>query len=167
MTTLTIRHERPPAATFATPRASRGVDAEVPFRGGIDGSFAPAFEVREYADHFEFQVDVPGVRAADLAVFVALSWVTVSGRRRQPADPPDCLGYRTYERGFGRFWRSFHLSPSVTSSGARGELRDGVLALFVPKGGDATLADDEPGEQPTQQSARSPGASGKRRRPSN
>lgn len=133
MTNLTIREEKPPEATFHTPRATFGQDATSPFRGGIDGSFAPAFEVREYLDHFEFEVDVPGVGASELAVFIAGGWVTVAGGRKQPADSSCCLGYRSYERGFGTFWRAFRLTPGVTSSGARAELRDGVLVMSVPK----------------------------------
>jgi HSP20 family protein len=134
MTTLHIQAKRPPASTLRTPRRTVGVEAGAEYQGGIDGSFAPAFEVREYADHFEFQVDVPGVRAKELAVFISEGWVTVMGGRKPKADSPDCSGYRAYERGFGAFWRAFQLSPNVTSTGAQADLGDGVLTLLVPKG---------------------------------
>jgi HSP20 family molecular chaperone IbpA len=133
MTTLAIRRRRPPELIFGTAHSTLSIDAQAPFQGGIDGTFAPAFEVREYGDHFEFQVDVPGVRPPDLAVFIAGGWVTVAGRRIQPPDPKDCARYVTHERAFGSFWRAFHLSPPVATSGARADLSDGVLLLSVPK----------------------------------
>ena len=133
MTTLTIRPKRPPKLTFRTPQSTLSRDAQSPFQGGIDGTFAPAFEVREYGDRFEFEVDVPGLGPRDVSVFIAGGCVTIAGRRSHPDDPKDCVRHCTYERGFGSFWRAFRLSPNVTSSGARAELCDGVLMLSVPK----------------------------------
>jgi HSP20 family molecular chaperone IbpA len=133
MSKLTIQTRNPPDAVFQTPCATLNGDLFGQLRGGVDGSFAPAFEVREHRDHFEFEVDVPGVRPADLAVFIAGGWVTITGQRGETPDSSDCLGYRAYERGFGRFWRAFRLWPSVTSAGARADIHGGVLTLFVPK----------------------------------
>lgn len=129
MTRIEIRQTVPPREILATTRATvPTVGAR--FAGGIEGSFAPSFEIEEQARRFVVRADVPGVAPADLSIFIANDWVTVCGRREEEAPSAN---YRTYERTFGSFWRAFRLQPGVVSTGSRAVLERGVLTVFVPK----------------------------------
>lgn len=132
MPAVPIQLETPPDALLGC-GATFEAEVHESVRGGVDGSFAPAFEIREYRDRFEFEIDVPGLSESDLAVFITAGWVTIAGQRPRVPDSGECLGYRASERGNGTFWRAFRLSPRVTATGARATLERGVLSLSVPK----------------------------------
>ena len=131
MTQIEIQQTTPPREILETPcTTARGLDTR--YAGGIDGSFAPTFEIQEHALHFLLKADVPGVAPEDLSIFVENDWITVCGRR---LEEPACANYRAYERTFGSFWRAFRVLPSVTATGSWALLERGVLTLFVPKRG--------------------------------
>ncbi len=131
--TRVIVHKHAPPSTIYETAISTGPMA--PFSrsgGGVDGSFAPPFEVRERDDCFELEADVPGVKASDLRIFVHGNVVTISGQRSaRPAS--DNSTYQAYERTYGTFWRAFRLLPGIRSVGVRAGLSDGVLTLSLPK----------------------------------
>lgn len=129
MTRIEIQQTLPPREVLATTRA-RMPDFDARFAGGIDGSFAPSFEVQEQARRFVVKADVPGVAPANLSIFIANGWVTICGRR---IDDSPAADYRTYERTFGSFWRAFRLRSGIAAMGSRAVLERGVLTLFVPK----------------------------------
>ena len=129
MTQIEIQQRLPPRKVLATTRAAPH-DLNAGFAGGIDGSFAPSFEIREEAQRFVVRADVPGVDPAALSIFIADDWVTVCGGR---VDESPAANYRIYERTFGSFWRAFRLQPGVVALGAWAMLERGVLTLSVPK----------------------------------
>lgn len=130
MTHINVSRSRPPEeilqGLLVQPAAARVASA-----GGRDGSFAPAFEVREYIDHFAIKADVPGVRSRELSLFVENDWVIVVGRRLTDESLVP-MAYRAYERTFGAFWRAFRLSPGIVPA-ARASLQSGVLTVLLPK----------------------------------
>jgi HSP20 family protein len=131
MTQIEIQQTTPPREILETPcTTARGLDTR--FAGGIDGSFAPTFEIQEHELHFLLKADVPGVAPEDLSIFVENDWITVCGRR---LEEPACANYRAYERTFGSFWRAFRVLPSVTATGSWAQLERGVLTVFIPKRG--------------------------------
>lgn len=137
MTRLQIQQTMPPREVLATPR-SVGGDFVAPFAGGIDGCFAPSFEVQEHAQGFVILADLPGVLPRDVAIFVKNSWLTIYGRREQQGSAP---AYHAFERTFGSFWRAFRLLPGITAEGSRATLERGILKVVVPKSGVARAFD--------------------------
>lgn len=135
MAHVAIQRHVPPDFVYQTPRSTGRMDPFARFGGGVDGSFAPAFEVREKKDCFELEADVPGVKSSDLHIFIHGNLVTIRGERSQrPAG--DDMVYRTYERTYGVFWRAFRLFPGINCVGARADLTNGVLTLILPKAND-------------------------------
>lgn len=110
-----------------------------PFREGMlaplfdrDAGLAPAFEVKETKDAFEFRVDVPGILAKDLEVKMTDNRLMISGKREaEKSDKGDT--YYTYERSYGSFSRSFIVPEGVNGDAIRADLKDGVLAVVLPK----------------------------------
>jgi HSP20 family protein len=95
-------------------------------------TFAPAFEVKETTDAYQFKADVPGIKEADIDVSVTGNRLTITGKRdAEKEDKNDT--YYTYERSYGSFTRTFTLPEGVDAAAVRADLKDGVLAISVPK----------------------------------
>jgi HSP20 family protein len=95
-------------------------------------NFAPAFEVKETKDAFIFKADIPGVKENDLEVSVTGDRLVISGKREEEKKEENETVY-TWERSYGAFTRSFMLPQGVDTAHARAELKEGVLALVLPK----------------------------------
>lgn len=94
-------------------------------------SFAPALDVFEYADRYEFRFDVPGVAKGDLKVGLENGVLTVEGERKAPELPEEASG--RCERWTGKFSRSLTLPENADAASVEAKLADGVLALTVKK----------------------------------
>ena len=95
-------------------------------------TFIPSFEVKETKDAYLFTADVPGVKESDLEISLSGNRLTVSGKREaEKREQTDT--YYTYERTYGDFTRSFTLPDGIDTENVRADLKEGVLALSVPK----------------------------------
>jgi HSP20 family protein len=106
-----------------------------PFRSSLGdggGSFQPAFDVKETKDAYVVRVDLPGVREGDIEVSVTGNTLTVSGKREQE-NREENEQYFALERSYGTFMRTLTLPDGANLDDVRAELKDGVLALAVPK----------------------------------
>jgi HSP20 family protein len=99
-------------------------------------AFTPAFDVRETKDAFVIKADLPGFREQDIDVNVTANRLTVSGKREaERVEKADT--YYCSERSHGSFTRSFTLPDGVETEQIQAELKDGILALQVPKSAEA------------------------------
>ncbi len=95
-------------------------------------SLAPAFDVKETKDGYEFKADVPGIHEKDLEVTMTGNRLTVSGKRdAEKEDKTD--RYHAYERTYGSFMRSFTLPDGADVDRLNASLEKGVLSITVPK----------------------------------
>src|ERR1700689_900082 len=78
-------------------------------------AWVPAVDVHEYADRFEFYVDVPGIDPSKVELTLEGGVLTLSGQRAEPG--PSKRGdeplYQRTERGQGHFYRRFVLPDTV------------------------------------------------------
>jgi HSP20 family protein len=95
-------------------------------------AFAPSFEVRETKDAYVFKADVPGVAEKDLDIQMTGNILAISGERKQESVQQG-ERYFAYERGYGRFSRSFSLPEGADGEHVTADVKDGVLTLRVPK----------------------------------
>jgi HSP20 family protein len=106
----------------------RDLEGGVPFEPG----FIPTFDVAETNDAYLFRADMPGVKEEDLEVSLTGNRLTVSGKReREQVD--ESSQYYASERSYGMFSRSFTLPEGIDSDQVKAELKNGVLALTIPK----------------------------------
>lgn len=125
-----------------------------PFLGGRGGeqalAWVPEFEVKETKDGYVFKADLPGVKESDLDISLSGNRLTVCGRR-EAEEKQEGETFYAYERSYGSFTRSFTLPDDVAADDVRAELKDGVLALVVPR---------RPEQQPRKIALKSQGTTG-------
>ncbi len=93
----------------------------------------PLVDIRESAESYHIDVEVPAVASEDLSVTVAEGVLRVSGERRSAvSDDGHNRTHRT-ERRYGRFERSFSLPEDADPEAISAESRDGVLYLSIAK----------------------------------
>lgn len=112
--------------------------------------FAPALDVSESAEAYHLELAVPGLRAEDLELTFEQGVLTIQGEVRREV-PTDQRTYHRVERHIGRFRRAVSLPGRVDAEGIRATLREGVLAIEVPKAADVkprriTVAVDAAGQ---------------------
>ncbi len=94
--------------------------------------FDAAFEVKETKDAYAFKADVPGIKENDISINLTGNRLTVSGKREEEKKQ-ESETYFSYERSYGSFTRSFTLPEGIDADKVSASLRDGVLAITVPK----------------------------------
>jgi len=101
----------------------RGLNAQ-PFQVAVD--------IREEDDAFFVDAEVPGLSADEVKVDVEKNVLTIRGERKVEKDEEQGKFTRV-ERRYGSFSRSFSLPDTVDADHISADLRDGVLALRLPK----------------------------------
>ncbi|HUK90375.1 MAG TPA: Hsp20/alpha crystallin family protein [Blastocatellia bacterium] len=96
------------------------------------GAWTPAVDVYEDENTFIIKLELPEIKREDVKVTLDKNVVTVSGERRlENEEKRD--HYHRVERNYGRFFRSFTLSPNANVEAISAEFKEGVLRLSVPK----------------------------------
>ena len=94
--------------------------------------FRLAVDIREEPAAFVLEAEVAGLKPEDVKVDVDKNVLTISGERSARTEAED-EGYRRVERRYGRFSRSFTLPETVDADAIGADLKDGVLAVTLPK----------------------------------
>jgi len=137
---------------MAQPQGLRNLLIQDPFRGLFDfqrralsdaiqnldsegaavGAWTPAVDIFEDENSFVIKLELPEIKREDVKVTLDKNVLTISGERRlENEEKRD--HYHRVERSYGRFFRSFTLSPNTNMEGISAEFKDGVLRLSVPK----------------------------------
>jgi HSP20 family protein len=101
-------------------------------RGLSKQAFQVAVDIREEDDAFYVDAEVPGLAAEDVKVDIEKNVLTLSGERKVEKEEVDGT-YRRVERQYGSFTRSFTLPETVDTENITADLKEGVLALRLPK----------------------------------
>jgi HSP20 family protein len=96
------------------------------------GTWAPAVDLREEADSFILQADLPGVKKDDIEINVENSVLTIRGERRFEQEVKKET-YHRIERAYGKFTRAFTLPSRVKAEGITANYKDGTLEVVIPK----------------------------------
>jgi HSP20 family protein len=91
-------------------------------------------DVREDADHFYVEAELPGFKKDDIDITMENQQLTISAERKeeqkQEGEKGDLL---LHERRYSRFLRSFTLPPTVDEQTVNAKLADGVLTITLNK----------------------------------
>jgi HSP20 family protein len=92
----------------------------------------PPVDIKEEENAYTFELDVPGLSADDLEVELHDGVLTVRGAREEEATE-EHRGYIRTERHHGKFVRQFRVPTAAKPDELQASVKDGVLALYVPK----------------------------------
>jgi HSP20 family protein len=91
-------------------------------------------EVRETANAYQVQAELPGVRKDDIQVQIDGNRVSISAEvKREAADKPDSERVLRSERFYGQLARSFALASEIDDKQASARFEQGILTLTLPK----------------------------------
>jgi HSP20 family protein len=100
--------------------------------GLIPSAWRPMTDIYETKDAYVFKVELPGFRKEDIKVEFANETLTLRGERKQEDETKNENCHRL-ERSYGMFERSFTIPKNVDPKKIDATLKDGVLALTIPK----------------------------------
>lgn len=93
-----------------------------------------AVDVREDADHFYVEAELPGFRKEDVDVTLENQQLTIAAERKEEQEQKGDKGeLLLHERRYNRFLRSFTLPPTVDDQTVNAKLQDGVLRITLNK----------------------------------
>jgi HSP20 family protein len=95
-------------------------------------AYIPPVDVREEADRFLVEADLPGVAPADIEVTAEKGVLTIRGERKNEKRE-QAAGYERVERVSGSFTRRFALPENVQADAIRARFNHGVLEVSIPK----------------------------------
>lgn len=107
--------------------------SDKPGEGSIaTAEWTPAVDIKEDADKFVIQADIPGVKPEDIEISMEAGVLTVKGEKTSEAKS-EKEGYKRVERIFGSFYRRFSLPDSANGDAINASCKNGVLEIVIPK----------------------------------
>jgi HSP20 family protein len=100
--------------------------------GNGERQAAPSLDLYSTPEAVIAKVALPGVKPDDVDVTIGDELVTISGAFKEEKETSDA-GYVQKELSQGRFSRSFSLPTAIKADAAKGEFKDGLLTLTLPK----------------------------------
>jgi HSP20 family protein len=118
-----------------------GIDALLepflrPSRAGAERPAAPRpirVDVRETADAYVVQAELPGVKKEGIRIEVEGGEVVLAAETRREEPAQDAGPWLHVERRFGKLERRFSLPQELDGARADARFEDGVLTLTLPK----------------------------------
>ena len=96
------------------------------------GAWAPPVDIREDASEIVIEVELPGIKRADVDVTFENGVLTIRGEKRSTSQSSDGRQH-VVERRYGAFTRSFRLPAGVDEQRIAADFADGLLVVHVPK----------------------------------
>jgi HSP20 family protein len=95
----------------------------------------PLINLTESKDAYYLRAELPGVKAADLAIETTDNNISISGERKI-AETVQNAKYHRREREYGRFSRVVSMPKSINRDKIDAKLSDGILTIVIPKAED-------------------------------
>jgi HSP20 family protein len=95
-----------------------------------------AVDIREDADHFYLDAELPGFKKEEVEVTMENQILTISAERKSEEESKDGGNKGEWllnERRYTRFLRSFTLPPTVSDQAVNAKLEHGVLTVTLKK----------------------------------
>jgi HSP20 family protein len=106
------------------------------FRGAerpvLGEGYLACIDIREKEREVVVEMEIPGVRAEDIAILVQPNRIEIKGLKRKET-LPERGTYLRVEREYGPFRRVVDLPASIEPGSAKATLQDGVLVVALRK----------------------------------
>jgi len=90
-------------------------------------------DVRETAEAYTVQAEIPGVKKEDIAVEIEGNEVTLAAEVKREVEAKEGERWLRTERFYGKAERRFALPQEIDEARANAKFADGVLELTLPK----------------------------------
>tara|TARA_B110000014_G_C20033775_1_gene536969 strand:+ start:611 stop:1036 length:426 start_codon:yes stop_codon:yes gene_type:complete len=91
-------------------------------------TWVPQFEVQKTSDSYQMFAELPGMNKKNVTIEFIGNILNVSGEKSKP------ISEKNYsEIVYGKFSRSFSLPKDIINSKVSAKMRDGILALYIPR----------------------------------
>lgn len=100
---------------------------------GSAATWAPPMDVVETSDEVLCHIEVPGLTPDDIDIRVQDNMLVVAGEKKAYNDEQKEGGFRSIERRYGRFERSFTLPRTIDTTNVKARHENGVLTIVLPK----------------------------------
>ncbi len=97
-----------------------------------DPAFLPPADINENAGALVVRLEIPGVLADDVEVFVQNETIEVVGEKKRDLAGSG-VSFLCLERSFGKFRRTFEVTGCLNMGLVKAVLANGVLVLSIPK----------------------------------
>jgi HSP20 family protein len=98
-----------------------------------NSTWMPPMDVVETGDEVLCHVEVPGLAPDDIEVRVQDNMLVISGEKKLEQEEAKEGGFRSVERRYGRFERSFTLPRTIDTNKVKARHEHGVLTIVLPK----------------------------------
>ena len=96
-------------------------------------SFTPAVDIKENDNEIRLELELAGMKPADVEITAENGVLTVRGDKRIERKEGEESRYQVVERVYGTFMRAFQLPQGVDADQIKAEFDNGVLTLHIPK----------------------------------
>ena len=98
----------------------------------VTSEWTPRVDIKEEAQRFVIQCDIPGVDPKDIEVHMEKGMLSIKGERKTES-VTETDRYTRVERSHGLFHRRFALPDSADADGISASGKHGVLEITIPK----------------------------------
>ncbi|WP_029551131.1 Hsp20/alpha crystallin family protein [Thermocrinis jamiesonii] len=98
----------------------------------VERVFAPALDVYETDTEIVVKAELPGVKKEDVEVLVRDNNLIIRGEKKEEREEKTETIHRV-ERVYGKFERVIGLPTDIKLDEVKGEFKDGVLEIRLPK----------------------------------
>ena len=95
-------------------------------------TWVPQFEVREIDDSYQIFAELPGMSKKQIDIEISEGLMTISGEKERSDDNKNDT-YNYSGLSYGTFSRSFRFPEDILSDKISAKMKDGILAIFVPR----------------------------------
>ena len=114
---------------FYRPAVKRAPRREIPQVSAVMKT-----DVKELADSFELDIDLPGYKKEDVQAQLKDGYMTITATAHKENETKEAEGkYIRRERYTGSCSRSFYVGEAVTEEDIKARFEDGILKVTVPK----------------------------------
>lgn len=98
------------------------------------GSSIMSADIKEYKDHYELGLELPGYKKEDVTASLKDGYLTIEAKREDKNDSEDEEAkYIRRERFIGTLTRSFYVGEDVKQEDIKAKFANGVLDICIPK----------------------------------
>ena len=94
-------------------------------------TWVPQFEVHEDDNSYQIFAELPGISKKHVDIEILDELITISGEKENNQSKSDIRNHS--ELSYGKFSRSFKLPEDIISKEISAKMKDGILAVFVPR----------------------------------